>query len=102
VWQNFNRLARESVIHIQANVVEPNVALRPHLARQLAEAEDPPEARGFDGAAAGIAQNHLGGQVVDPPMGISAFVRPMPPELIVLDELSMLPVYRFPVGAPSP
>jgi hypothetical protein len=35
------------VIYIQAEVVEPNLALQAHLTGQLAEAEDPPEARRF-------------------------------------------------------
>jgi hypothetical protein len=77
------------VIHIQAEVVEPNLALRPHLTGQLAEAEDPPEARGFDHAAPGVPQDDRGRQIVDASLGIGAFVHPMAPELIVLDELGM-------------
>jgi hypothetical protein len=69
--QHLNRPSGESVIHIPAKVVEPHVALRPHLAGQLA-AEDPPEAGGLDGAATGVAQHHLGGRVGDPPLGIGA------------------------------
>ena len=89
------------MIHIQAKVVEPNLALRPHLTGQLAEAEDPPEARRFDSAATGVAEDDLGRQTVDAPLGIGMFMRPMPPALIVLDELRMLAVYQFPVCAPG-
>ena len=57
IEQYFDGLAGEPVIHIQAKVVEPNLALQAHLAGQLAEAEDPPEACRFDRAAAGAPQD---------------------------------------------
>jgi hypothetical protein len=87
------------VIPIQDKVVEPNLALLPHLPGQLAEAEDPPEARRFDGAAAGVTQDDLRRQVVDTPLGIGTFVRLMAPELIILDELRMLAIDQLPVRA---
>jgi hypothetical protein len=35
---------------------------------------------------------------MDPAFGIRAFVRPMPPKLVVLHELCMLPIHRLPIG----
>jgi hypothetical protein len=49
----------------------------------------------------GVTQDDLGRQIIDPAFGIRAFVRPRPPKLIVLDELRVLAVDRFPVGAPG-
>ena len=96
--QHLDGLPPEVLIHINPEVVEPNVALLAHLARQLAEPEDPPEAGRFNGGPPGIAQDHLWGQVVHAPLGVQTFVRPMAPELIVLHELRVLPIHRLPIG----
>ena len=46
--QHLDGLPPEALIHIDPEVVEPNLALLAHLAGQLAEAEDPPQAARFD------------------------------------------------------
>ena len=58
--QHVHRLAPQPRINREPEVVEPNLTLLPHLAGLLAEAGDPPETRGFDRTAAGVAQDDLG------------------------------------------
>ena len=55
-----HRLAPQPRVDRAPDVVEPDWPLRPPLARLLAEAEDPPETRGFDRPASGVAQDDLG------------------------------------------
>jgi hypothetical protein len=69
--RHLNRPSGESVIHIPAKVVEPHVALRLHLAGQLA-AEDPREAEGSTARPRAWPSIHLGGRVGDPPLSIGA------------------------------
>jgi hypothetical protein len=51
--EDVDALSGAPVVHIQATGVEPNLALPAHLVGSLAEAENPPEARRFDGTAGG-------------------------------------------------
>jgi hypothetical protein len=74
--------------------MEPNLTMLTHLAGLLTEAEDPSEAGRFDRAAPDVAPNDLWRQIIDPALGIHAFMRPMRPKLIVLDERRMLPIDR--------
>jgi hypothetical protein len=61
--------------------VEPNLAILPHLARLLAEAEDAPKAGRLDLSSRGIPQADFWRHVVQPSLVILTCVRPMPPEL---------------------
>jgi hypothetical protein len=65
IEQDFDGLGPESAIHIQTEVVEPDLPILAYLARQLAEPKNPAEADGGDDAPCGLPQNHLGGQIVD-------------------------------------
>jgi hypothetical protein len=47
-------------------------------------AEDSSEAGRFDHVPPNVAQHDLWRQIIDPAVGIGAFMRPMPPELIIL------------------
>jgi len=99
IYQDLDGLCPEGPIHIQAEVVKPNVPILAHLTGQLAEPEDPAQADGVHGTPFGLAQNHLRGQIVDPSLVIGPFVRPMAPELIILHELRMLAIHVRVCGA---
>src|SRR4029450_3860157 len=86
-------------IHIEAEVVEPNLPILTYLAGQLTEAEDPPQANGINSPPSGLTQNDFGRHIVDPALGIGSFVCPMPPKLIILHKLRMLPIHVLSLGA---
>ena len=58
--QHLHRLPPEPRIDREAEVVEPNVALLAHLAGQLTEAEEAPQAAGIDHAPLGTPKDDLG------------------------------------------
>jgi hypothetical protein len=97
--QDYDGLPPEDPIHIEAEGVQPHLTLLAHLAGLLAEAEDAPEAGRFDDTAPGMAQDDLWRQIIHPALGISTFMRPMAPELIVRYERRMLPLDSLPIGA---
>jgi hypothetical protein len=65
--QHVHRLAPEPRIDGEAEVMEPNLAILPHLAGLLAEAEDAPKAARLDLSPLGIPQDDLRRHVVQPP-----------------------------------
>jgi hypothetical protein len=102
VAQDRDGLPPEAPIHIGPEVVRANLPMRAHLARQLAEPEDPPEAARFAEASPGIGQEDFRRDVVESPLSVLPFMGPMAPALIVLHELGMLPRHRCPIGAACP
>ena len=96
--QDLHRVSPQPRIDREATVVEPTLPLLPHLAGLLTEAEDPSEAGRFDLAAPGVAQNDRWRQIVEPPLGIGAFVGPMAPQLIILHARRRLPIDPLAIG----
>ena len=92
IHQHVHGLSPASRIDGEHEVVEPNLSLLPPLADLLAEAEDPSEAERCDRTAPSIAQDDFRRQIIDPAVGIRAFVRPMAPKLVIVHEVGMLPV----------
>jgi hypothetical protein len=101
IAQDLHRLSPVSFIDIEAEVMEPNLPMLTHEAGELAKAGNPPEAGQLDASTPGVPQDHLWREVVNAPLGIGVFVRPMAPELIVLDERRMLPIHQRSVGTAS-
>ena len=83
-------MIKSTLLYIKAEVMEPDVAILPDGARQLAEAKSPPEADGVNGSPHGLSQDDLRREVVDAPLRITAFMGPVPPKLVILDKLPML------------
>jgi hypothetical protein len=99
VDQDRDGLPPEDPIHIDPEVVQSNLTLLAHLAPELAKPEDASETARFDETPPGIGQDDFRRHVVEPPLGVLTFVRPMAPELIILHELGVLPIHRLPIGA---
>jgi hypothetical protein len=97
--QDCDGLLPEDPIHIEAEVVPSNLTMLAYLTPELAEPEDAPETARFDEAPPGIGQNDFRRYVVESPLGVLTFMRPMAPALTVLHELGMLPIHRLPIGA---
>src|SRR6516165_4065281 len=70
----------------------------PDGARQLAEPYGLPQADGVKRSSPGLPKDHLRGEIVHPSLGILAFMRPMPPKLIILHKLRMLAIDMFALG----
>src|SRR5688572_22034160 len=66
VDQDFDRVSPELPVDIDAKVAEPNLALSAHGTSDVAEAEDAPQAADAYRSPLGIAEHHLGGQIVAP------------------------------------
>ena len=60
IVQDRNGLPPEELIYVEAKIVQSNLTILAHLARQLAEPEDPPEATSLDRATLGIAEHDFG------------------------------------------
>jgi hypothetical protein len=57
--EDVNRLSPEAVIHIEAEVVQPDVTISAYDARALPEPEGALQATRFDRSPVGIAKHHL-------------------------------------------
>ncbi len=97
--QHLHGLPPASVIDVEAKVMEPDLPVSPHPACHLTEPEDAAETAGVHGTSFGTPKHHLGCEIVDSALSIPAFMRPVPPELVVVHELGMLPIDHHPFGA---
>jgi hypothetical protein len=81
-------------------MVEPNLAILPDGACQLAEAYGPPQAEGIERTPPRLPEHDLRGEIIDAPLGVLAFMRPMAPKLIIPHKLGMLLIHLLALGAP--
>jgi hypothetical protein len=65
IQHDLDGMALQAPLHIEAKVVEPNLAVPTDGARQLAEAEDPPEVGGVDRLSRRLPQHDLRCEIVD-------------------------------------
>jgi hypothetical protein len=97
--QHLHGLPPASLIAVEAQIVEPDLTVSPYRACHLTKPEDAAEAAGIYGAPLGPPEHHLGCEIVDSTLSIPAFMRPVPPELVIMHELGMLPIDHRPFGA---
>ena len=96
--QHLEGLSPKALIHMHAKVVETNLAVLTYLACELAEPEDAPQAVHLDHSSRGMTKHDLWRHIVPPSLVILTYVRPMPPEPVIVHELGMLPRHRFPIS----
>jgi hypothetical protein len=84
--QHLDGLPPASLIDVEAKMMEPDLTVSPYRACHLTEPEDAAETAGLHGASFGTPKHHLGCEIVDSALRIPAFMRPVPPELVIVHE----------------
>jgi hypothetical protein len=93
-------VAPQALIHIEAKVMEPHLAILPDGTRELAKASGPPQAHQVEDPALGLPQHDLWGARIDAALGILACMRPMAPKLIIPHTLGVPVIHLLALGTP--
>lgn len=93
IHDDLDGVAPYASLHGEATVVEPDLAVPTDGARQLAEAEAPPEVGGLEPRSRRLPQHDRRRELGDPAWWIPACMGPMSPTLIILPERRMLVIH---------